>query len=119
MADIYTRIEGDPNFAPDKIEITEDLEYVIIQLEMILFTRRGDVLGDDYFGASLDDLIFSTNLSGSAIEGIVRDQIRAYIPLANTYNIETRCEFYKGIEKDTAILDIVVDGTTVIGMTFA
>lgn len=119
MADIYTRIEGDPNFIPNKIEITEDLEYLLIQLEMILFTRRGDVLGDDNFGASLDDLIFSTNLSGAAIENIVREQIRSYIPLANTYNVDTRCEFYKGVEKDTAILDIVVDGTTIIGMTFA
>jgi phage baseplate assembly protein W len=119
LADIYTRIDGDPNFILDKIEITEDLEYLIIQIEMILFTRRGDVLGDDNFGASLDDLIFSTNLSGSAIENVVRDQIKAYIPLANTYNVDTRCEFYKGVEKDTAILDITVDGTTIIGMTFA
>jgi hypothetical protein len=119
LADIYTRIEGDPSFVPDKIEITENLEYLVIQIEMILFTRRGDVLGDDGFGASLDDLIFSTNLSGSAIENIVRDQIKSYVPLANTYNVDTRCEFYKGVEKDTAVLDIVIDGTTVIGMTFA
>lgn len=119
MADIYTRIEGDPNFVPDRIEITEELEYLIIQIEMILFTRRGEVLGDDNFGASLDDLIFSTNLSGAAIENIVRDQINSYVPLANTYNVDTRCEFYKGVEKDTAVLDIVINNTVVIGMTFA
>jgi phage baseplate assembly protein W len=119
LADIYTRIEGDPNFVPDRIEITEELEYLIIQIEMILFTRRGEVLGDDNFGASLDDLIFSTNLSGAAIENIVRDQINSYVPLANTYNVDTRCEFYKGVEKDTAVLDIVINNTVVIGMTFA
>jgi hypothetical protein len=46
MADLYTRIEGDPSFIPDKIEITEDLELILMQLEMILFTRQHDVLGE-------------------------------------------------------------------------
>jgi hypothetical protein len=119
MADIYTRIQGDPNFVPDKIEITEDLEYMLIQIELILFTRQQDVLGEPGFGGDLEDLIFSTNMSGSLIEGVIRDQITQYIPLANTYNVDTKCEFYKGVDRDTAVLDISIDGTTAIGLLFA
>jgi hypothetical protein len=120
MADIYTKIEGDPGFVRDKIEITEELEYLTTQIEMILFTRSGDVLGDNRFGASLDDLIFTTNLSASAIETVVRDQITTYCQLlANTYNVDTKCSFYKGVDRDTAVLDITVDGRTAIGLLFA
>lgn len=119
MADIYTRIPGDPNFVPDKIEIVDDLEFILIQLELILFTRKHDVLGEMGFGGDLEDLIFTTNLSASYIENIIREQITQYIPLANTYNIDVSCEFYKGVEKDTAVLDITVDGTTIIGLLFA
>ena len=36
MADIYTKIEGDPGFVRDRIEITEDLDYLLTQIEMIL-----------------------------------------------------------------------------------
>jgi hypothetical protein len=119
MADLYTRIEGDPSFIPDKIEITEDLELILMQLEMILFTRQHDVLGESRLGADLDDLIFSTNISGSSIENIVTSQIIEYIPLANTYNIQVSCDFYKGVDRDTAVLDILIDGTVVIGMLFS
>jgi hypothetical protein len=119
MADIYTRIQGDPNFAPDKIEITEDLELLLMQIEMILFTRQHDVLGDLGFGGDLEDLVFSTNISGSSIENIINTQIMEYIPLANTYTVDVSCEFYKGVDRDTAVLDIIVDGATVMGLLFA
>ena len=119
MADIYTRIPGDPNYVPNKIEITEDLEFILIQLELILFTRQHDVLGDLGFGGDLEDLIFTTNLSGAQIENVIRKQVTEYIPLANTYSIDVSCEFYKGVERDTAVLDITVDGRTAIGLLFA
>ena len=119
MADIYTRIPGDPNFVENKIEITEDLEFILMQLELILFTRQHDVLGDLGFGGDLEDLIFTTTLSGSHIENVIRNQITEYIPLANTYNIDVSCEFYKGVDRDSAVLDITVDGRTAIGLLFA
>lgn len=119
MADIYTRIQGDPNFSPDKIEITEDIELMLMQIEMILFTRQHDVLGELGFGGDLEDLIFSTTMSGSSIENVIRSQITEYVPLANTYSVDVSCEFYKGVDRDTAVLDILIDGTSVIGMLFA
>jgi len=120
MADIYTKIEGDPGFVRDRIEITEDLDYLLTQIEMILFTSSGEVLGDSRLGADLDNIIFSTNLSAGSIESVVRDQINTYCQLlANTYNVETSCEFYKGVDRDTAVLDITVDGRTAIGLLFA
>jgi len=119
LADLYTKIQGDPNFIPDKIEVTEDLELLLVQIEMILFTRQQDVLGVPGFGGDLEDIIFSTNVSASSIENIVTNQIMEFIPLANTYNVNVSCEFYKGVDRDTGVLDIVVDGTSILGLLFA
>ncbi len=120
MADIYTRIEGDPGYVRDRIEITEDLEYLLTQIEVILFTEPTEVLGDKMLGADLEKLIFSTNVSAGTIEDVIRNQIKMYcMDLSNTYNVDTRCAFYKGVDKDTAVLDITIDGTTAIGLMFA
>ncbi len=120
MADIYTRIEGDPGFVRDKIEITEDLDYLLTQIEVILFTEPTEVLGDKMLGADLEKLIFSTNVSAGTIEDAIRNQIKIYCnALANTYNVDTKCEFYKGVDRDTAVLDITIDGRTAVGLLFS
>lgn len=118
MADLYTRIQGDPSFIIDKIEIVTELEYLLIQIETILFTNKTEVLGSHLFGADLERMIFETNLSGSIIENIVNEQIRTYCDLASKYNTDVNCIFLKGTERDIALLDIVVDGRSVIGLTF-
>lgn len=120
MADIYTRIEGDPGFVEDKIEILGDLELLLTQIEVILFTRRTDVLGEPYIGANLDDMIFSTNMSASTIENMVSTQIEQYTRmLSNKYNVQTSCKFYKDGSRDLAVLDIIINGQTYIGFVFA
>lgn len=120
MADIYTKIEGDPGFVNDKIEVLGDLELLLTQIEVILFTRRTDVLGEPYIGANLDDLVFSTNMSASTIESLVNTQIEQYSRmLANRYNVDCSCKFYKDGSRDLAVLDIVINGQTYMGMVFA
>jgi hypothetical protein len=119
MADLYTKIQDDPGFIKDKIETGNDFEYLLTQIEMILFTQKTEVLGSHGFGSDLETLIFETNLSASTIENVIIEQIRAYCDLANTYNVQAVCQFYKGVDRDLAVLDISIDGRTIIGMTFA
>jgi hypothetical protein len=120
MADIYTKIEGDPGFERNRIETTEELDYLLTQIEVILFTRSGDVLGDPGLGADLDNLIFSTNLSASSIEAVVMNQINNYSRLlANKYLVDARCNFYKQTDRDVGVLDITINGAVAVGLVFA
>ena len=119
MADLYTKIEGDPGFTEDKIEITTDLEYLLAQIEIILFTEKTEILGSHLLGADLNRMIFETNISASMIEEIITEQIRSYCPLSNTYNVKASCNFFKGVERDVALLDIIINDNLVMGMTFA
>lgn len=86
--DFYIGYPGHPRFrTPELIE--DDVVRVIIQkYEMIIFTNKGDLLGDPNFGADLPALLHETRLSAEAIEGDIRAQIADYIPELELEGIE-------------------------------
>ena len=59
--DFYVRTNGDPNYDPTKIHSESEVAQLIGQIETLLFTNRGEVLGEPEFGANLEDLVYSLN----------------------------------------------------------
>ena len=116
MADFYLKIQGDPSFEPRLLEIDDDLEILLNQIEMILFTRQGDVLGDEVFGSNIEDLIYSTRASAGLIETAIYNQISRYCPLARKYTTEVDVRFFEGAERDIAVVDVVVNGERKTGL---
>jgi hypothetical protein len=114
--EIYNRTADDPNFSPGQIEIQDQLMEFIQQIEMIMFTRRRDVIGHKMFGANLEDIIFSLNATNGEIETIVRQQIGQHCPLAGKIPYTVTCKFMKGQIRDLAVVDIVIDNTYVLGI---
>lgn len=86
--DFYIGYPGHPRFrTPELIE--DDVIRVIIQkYEMILFTNKGDLLGDPNFGADLTLLLHETRVSAEAVEGDIRAQISDYIPEIDSEGVE-------------------------------
>lgn len=87
--DFYIKYPGHPKFVDFSL-IEDDTVRVIIQkYEMIIFTCKGDLLGDPNFGADLPKLLHETLLSNSGIESDIRVQISEYIPELNeiTYTL--------------------------------
>lgn len=77
--DLYIGYEGHPRFQVNQI-ITDDAIRVIVQkYEMILFTNKGEVLGDPDFGCDLVKLLHQTQISAQAVKKIIIDQIETYI----------------------------------------
>jgi hypothetical protein len=114
--DLYLRIPTDPNYSESEIELDVEIENFLQCVEMVLTTRKGDVLGDPNFGANLEDYVWS-NYSSSQIKTELTHQVATYceefvykIP----YSIEVG--FVKGEIVDTIIVDIIIDGTKVIGI---
>jgi hypothetical protein len=114
--DIYLRIPTDPNYDPTQIEVDDDFYNFLQAIEMILTTRKGDVLGDPDFGANLEDYVWS-NYTSSQIESELHEQIGTYcgsfisrIPYSITVN------FIKGDITDSILVDIEIDGTSVLGI---
>ena len=72
---------------------------------MIIFTIKGDVLGDPNFGASLEELLNTTLLSGIAVEESIKSQIDTYIPELEGRKYKLRVEF---IEDPTDFRELMV-----------
>jgi hypothetical protein len=105
LREIYNRDPEDPNYKADQLEVTDPLEACLGKIKMMLFTRKGEVLGDPSFGLDLETLIYDMDLSENAIRQEVQDNIKAYIPefefLGGTYSLK----FYLGTNRDIATLD--------------
>lgn len=97
--DFYIGYPGHPRFrTPELIE--DDVIRVIIQkYEMVLFTNKGELLGDPNFGANLPELLHQTRLSAEVIEGDIRAQIADYIPEIDTIEYELKVEFFEDPER--------------------
>ena len=77
--DHYIGYNGHPRFIINKI-IEDDVIRVIVQkYEMILFTNKGELLGDPDFGCDLPKILFQTRISAQNVKRIIQKQIERYI----------------------------------------
>ena len=119
MADLYTRIDGDPGFNPGQLEIDDEVVILLNQIEMLLFTRQGDVLGAETMGVNIEDMIFSLTVSAGVIETAIYNQIRHYCQLANKFQVDIDVRFFKGTERDIGVVDILIDGARKTGLVLS
>lgn len=61
--------------------IEDDLIRIIIQkYQVLVYTTKGDVLGDVNIGTDLPELLYQTRLSAQSVEEVISEQIVSYIP---------------------------------------
>jgi phage baseplate assembly protein W len=108
--DLYIGYEGHPRFTINKI-ITDDAIRVIVQkYEMIIFTNKGELLGDPDFGADLTKLLFETKISAEAVKSNIIDQINQYINelQGTSYTLEVHFEQDPENYQDVMIIDFTL-----------
>lgn len=119
LVDIYSRDIDETKFSSNVMEVTDELSQLILKIENILFTRKGDVLGVPDFGCNLEDLIFSLVLNEAVIEQKINSQIQAYCLLDNNkFGIDTKVSFFATDNKNGALVDIFINERRVIGALF-
>ena len=104
--DHYIGYLGHPKFIVNKI-IEDDVIRVIIQkYEMLLFTNKGELLGDSDFGCDLQKLLFETRIAKSGVRIIIIDQINKYIPEIEKTNYFLDVEFSTDPENFQEVMEI-------------
>ena len=104
--DHYIGYKGHPRFIINKI-VEDDVIRVIIQkYEMLLFTNKGELLGDPDFGCDLPKLLFQTRVSAEGVRKIVLQQIRKYVPELSTTNFQLEASFFQDPENYQDVLQI-------------
>ena len=112
--DIYTRDETAQKYQDDVMDVSDNLSFLIIQIENILFTNKKEVLGQMDFGANLEEKLFSINANEADIKSEIVMQIANYCPLAIVYPIQVNVMFFDGTNRDICVVDIIIDGTQAI-----
>ena len=78
--DFYIIDKTDPSYTANQV-IEDDIIAVILQkYKMILFTNKGDVMGNPDFGGDLEMLLNETKVSAAYVEKNLNAQITDYIP---------------------------------------
>lgn len=106
FTDFYISYPGHPRFnSKDMIE-DEVVRVIVQKYEMIVFTTKGEVLGDPNFGADLPKLLFQTKVSAKGVENDIREQISTYIPELTDIKYELGVSFYQDPENYQDVMEI-------------
>lgn len=116
LKEIYCRNEDDPYYDPTLLETNNPIEALLTKIRMIIYTRKGEILGYEDLGLNLDTLLFELKFTGSQIQTDFYRQIAQYCPEAPNYNINLDLNFVPGTVRDVCYLDIYIDGTKYLGI---
>ena len=113
LKDIYAIPEEEPRFNENAIEITSELDEIIQQVDMILFTNKGDVLCMPEFGCNLGRYLFDTSYNENLIKQIIMNQINSFIYLDGSYKVDVDVQFVKWDFNVAMIVDLNIDNRKV------
>ena len=82
------------------------VKVIIQKYEMILFTNKGEVLGEPNFGGDLTLLLHETKLSSESIQGDLMAQIADYIPEIDKMSYELTVNFYDDPERYQEYMEV-------------
>lgn len=115
--ELYIKTIGDPNYNPEEVHTNHEIHQLISQIETVLFTNKGEVLGDIDFGCSLNDMLYELNANEFVLKNEIDKQIARYCPLASKYNVDAKISFVRGEVRDEAFIDITIDSQYMISVT--
>jgi len=113
VKDLIIRYPGHPKYDSSRIIEDDEVEVIVQKLEMLLFTNKGEVLGDTNIGANLEYYLWQTRVTTGNLKSKVEEQISKYIPeliiLGYTFDVS----LYEGTLRDILYLNFVVKGYNV------
>lgn len=113
LKDIYAIPEEEPRYKDDVLEITGELDEIIQQVDMILFTNKGDVLCMPEFGCNLGRYLFDTTYNEQYIRNLVLTQINNFIYLDGSYTVDVDVNFIKWDFNVAMIVDLNINNKKV------
>lgn len=111
--DFYIKDPKSIKYVVNKM-IEDDVINVLVQkLEMLLFTKTGELYGQFEFGADLEFYLWQTDVSVKDFRNLIISQISTYIPELDTIGYSLQVNIYEGPVQDTLVLDFVIQGYNV------
>jgi mRNA-degrading endonuclease HigB of HigAB toxin-antitoxin module len=119
LRELYMRDPTDPLYTPDVLEQSSELETLLGQIRMIMFTKPGDVIGAYDFGYNLEDNLFLFDVSAEELRSRLIENVYFYCPDAAAFKVDIQAKFFKGTVRDACLLDIFIDNRKTLGVLVA
>ena len=114
--EFYVKNIDEPNYNSKEMQLDAELELLLTQISTMLFTRKGEVLGEPNFGANLEDYVYELRYNDYQLKTVIDNQLNEYIPLASKYSVDVNIEVVDGISNHVVFLDITVDSRFQLGV---
>jgi len=110
VKDLVIRYPGHPKYESGRIIEDDEIEVIVQKLEMILFTNKGEVLGNLDIGANLEYYLWQTRVTTGNLKNKVEEQISTYIPELISIGYSFDVQLYEGTLRDILYLNFVIKG---------
>ena len=107
--EFYIRDTGDPHYDNKELQSSSEISMLLTQIEVLLFTRKGDVMGDPEFAANLDDYVYALRYNETMLKGVIEQQLAYYVPLAAKYNTKVSVNFTDEDHRHLLFVDVIID----------
>lgn len=114
--ELYIKAIGDPNFRSDQMQVDEDIQLMLTQIETLLFTSKGDVMGAPNFGLNLEDYVYSFMYNNDMIKGVVSSAIAENVPFSTKYPVTVNVDYITETDRNAMYIDITIDNRYGIGV---
>jgi len=110
FSDFYIKFPGHPKFNNTEVIEDEIVKVIVQKIEMILFTIKGELIGDPDFGGDLLTYLHDTKVSADFVEKNLRQQFSDYIPELDSvgYSMEVTFAENPNEYSDMMFIDITV-----------
>lgn len=110
VKDLVIRYDGHPKYEPNRIIEDDEIEVIVQKLEMILFTNKGEVLGDVNIGVNLEYYLWQTKVTSGNLKNKIDEQIATYIPELISLGYSLSVDLYEGVLRDILYLNFIIKG---------
>ncbi len=95
---------------------SDPLKKIVDQIQMLLFTKPGDVLGEPEFGVDLHSYLFELQFSAADMRKYILYQINKYIPYSTKHNIDVQVRLFSEDLENVAFVDIIINNIPIMGI---
>lgn len=110
VKDLVIRYDGHPKYESNRIIEDDEIEVMVQKLEMILFTTKGEVLGDLNIGVNLEYYLWQTRITSGNLKSKIAEQISSYIPELDVIGYSFNLELFEGTLRDILYLNFEIKG---------
>lgn len=82
-----------------------DVDLVIQEIEMVLDTSHGELLGDYYFGSDYDQFLYDLKVSSSYIEHYTRNRLES-VCSAHGFKLDVIVSIHEGELSDIILIKV-------------